>query len=201
MKLVSLALILTAIAGGPLWAQTEHTLVRRLAVFPLKTGQPELAALADEAWWELREALTKDKRFLVASKNFLMQKDVYQARSVLSPADAIILAAIKPGVDGEIFNVVDDERWTSKEFLAARKEAKNFFSMWAPYPLIKFGCGVWEDFSKKRHGQLPAVFNRRRCAAEWGGNTFSNEKLHKLLGWSPKIKTVDAVKLFLAQYK
>ena len=116
-------------------------------------------------------------------------------------ADAIILAAIKPGVDGEIFNVVDDERWTSKEFLAARKEVKSFFSVWAPYPLIKFGCGLWEDFSKKRHGQLPAVFNRRRCAAEWGGNTFSNEKLHKLLGWSPKIKTVDAMKLFLAQYK
>ncbi len=116
-------------------------------------------------------------------------------------ADAVILAAIKPGVDGEIFNVVDDERWSSKDFLAARKEAKNFFSVWMPYPLMKFGCGLWEDFSQKRHGQLPAVFNRRRCAAEWGGNTFSNEKLHKLLGWSPKIKTVDAVKLFLAQYK
>ena len=120
---------------------------------------------------------------------------------VENTADAIILAALKPGVDGEIFNVVDDERWTSKEFLAARKEAKSFFSVWMPYSLMKFGCGLWEDFSKKRHGQLPAVFNRRRCAAEWGGNTFSNEKLHKLLGWSPKIKTVDAMKLFLAQYK
>ena len=116
-------------------------------------------------------------------------------------ADAIILAALKPGVDGEIFNVVDDDRWTSKEFLAARKEAKNFFSVWVPYPLIKLGCGLWEDFSRKRHGQLPPVFNRRRCAAEWGGNTFSNEKLHSRLGWSPKIKTVDAVKLFLAQYQ
>ena len=116
-------------------------------------------------------------------------------------ADAIVLAALKPGVDGEIFNVVDDERLTSREFLSARKKAKNFFSIYLPYPLAKLGCSLWEDFFKKRHGQLPLVFNRRRCAAEWGGNTFSNEKLHKLLGWSPKVKTAEAMERFLAQYK
>lgn len=75
------------------WAQTEHTLVRRVSVFPIKAGQ-ELSAAAEDAWWDLREALTRDKRFLVASKNFLMQKDVYQARSTLGPADAIILGKL-----------------------------------------------------------------------------------------------------------
>ncbi len=74
-------------------AQTAHTLIRRISVFPIKTA-PELAKPAEEAWWELRESLTRDKRFLVASKNFLQQKDVYQARSVLSPADAIILGKL-----------------------------------------------------------------------------------------------------------
>lgn len=74
-------------------AQTDHTLVRRITVFPVKVP-PELQYVADEVWWELREAMTKDKRFLVASKNFLMQKDVYQARSILSPADAIILGKL-----------------------------------------------------------------------------------------------------------
>lgn len=75
------------------FAQTSHTLVRRVTVFPVKVPA-ELAGEADEAWWELREALTRDKRFLVASKNFLMQKDVYQARGALSPADAIILGKL-----------------------------------------------------------------------------------------------------------
>lgn len=75
------------------FAQTSHTLVRRVTVFPVKVPA-ELAGEADEAWWELREALTRDKRFLVASKNFLMQKDVYQARAALSPADAIILGKL-----------------------------------------------------------------------------------------------------------
>lgn len=88
---VCLWLIFSAL---PALAQTEHTLVRRVSVFPIKIQQPELAQVAEDAWWELRETLTHDKRFLVASKNFLQQKDVYQARSVLSPADAIILGKL-----------------------------------------------------------------------------------------------------------
>jgi hypothetical protein len=79
--------------SGGAWAQTDHTLIRRISVFPIKTA-PEFQQVADDAWWELRETLTRDKRFLVASKNFLMQKDVYQSRSVLSPADAIILGKL-----------------------------------------------------------------------------------------------------------
>src|SRR6185503_6700203 len=75
------------------FAQTDHTMIRRISVFPIKTA-PEFQQVADEAWWELRETLTRDKRFLVASKNFLMQKDVYQARSALTPADAIILGKL-----------------------------------------------------------------------------------------------------------
>lgn len=71
----------------------EHTLVRRVSVFPIKAPN-EIANFSDEAWWELRETLTRDKRFLVASRNFLQQKDVYQARGVLQPADAIILGKL-----------------------------------------------------------------------------------------------------------
>ena len=88
-----LALILSLITT-PAFAQTEHTLVRRLTVFPIKVADPELEAVADAAWWEVRETLAKDKRFLIASRNFLQQKDVYQERAELSPADAIILGKL-----------------------------------------------------------------------------------------------------------
>src|SRR5437870_9467392 len=40
-------------------------------------------------------------------------------------AEAIVLAGLKPGVDGEIFNVVDDELLTSSQFLKAYKERVN----------------------------------------------------------------------------
>ena len=86
-------LLLLNLVGHGAWAQAEHSLVRRLTVFPIKAGQ-DLNSIAEDVWWELREVLTRDHRFLVASKNFLMQKDVYQARSVLSPADAIILGKL-----------------------------------------------------------------------------------------------------------
>lgn len=74
-------------------AQQEHSLVRRVSVFPLKTPS-YLSQAADESWWQIREALTENKRFLVASKNFLIQKDVFQARGELSPADGIILGRL-----------------------------------------------------------------------------------------------------------
>ena len=60
-------------------AENDHTMIRRITVFPIKVA-PELQSVADEAWWDLREVMTKDKRFLVASKNFLMKTDVYQSR-------------------------------------------------------------------------------------------------------------------------
>ncbi len=86
-------LLLLSLVGAAAWAQTEHSLVRRVTVFPIKAGQ-DLSPIAEDVWWELRETLTRDHRFLVASKNFLMQKDVFQARGVLSPADAIILGKL-----------------------------------------------------------------------------------------------------------
>ena len=115
-------------------------------------------------------------------------------------AEAIVLAAFKPGVDGETFNVVDDEKMTSREFLAARKSVKSFFSVWIPYRLAYLGSVFWENYSKKSGGQLPPVFNRRRCAAEWQGNRYSNQKLHERLGWKPRVNMDQAMSAFLSQY-
>jgi nucleoside-diphosphate-sugar epimerase len=116
-------------------------------------------------------------------------------------AEAIVLAGLKPGVDGEVFNVVDDERLTSAEFLRAyRQRARPFFSLPVPFFIANGLCGLWEDFSKRRQGQLPPVFNRRRAAAEWKGNFYSNQKLHDRLGWKPRVNLANAMAAFLSQY-
>ena len=39
-------------------------------------------------------------------------------------ADAIVLAGLKPGVDGEVFNVVDDDLLTSSQFLRAYQKSR-----------------------------------------------------------------------------
>ena len=116
-------------------------------------------------------------------------------------AEAIILAGLKPGVEGEIFNVVDDELLTSKQFLSAyKKKVPPFFSVRVPYPLAYGACLAWEEYSKWSKGQLPPVFNRRRCAAEWKGSRYSNQKLHQRLGWRPRVPMKQAMTAFLGQF-
>jgi nucleoside-diphosphate-sugar epimerase len=105
-------------------------------------------------------------------------------------ADAIVLAGIKNGVDGEVFNVVDDDLPTSRQFLRMYKEkVKSFKSLFVPYRAFYLFCYLWEKYSAWSFGQLPMAFNRRKCAAEWKGNCYSNQKLKELLAWKPKMPT------------
>ena len=117
-------------------------------------------------------------------------------------AEAIVLAGLTPGVDGEVFNVVDDDLPTSREFLRAyRKSVGSFFSLPVPYFVVKGMCLMWEKYSKWSKGQIPPVFNSRRCAAEWKGSRFSNQKLRQRLGWQPRVNMEKAMAAFLSQFQ
>jgi nucleoside-diphosphate-sugar epimerase len=115
-------------------------------------------------------------------------------------AEAIVLAGLTPGIDGEIFNVVDDELLTSTQFLRSYKRVKPTFTVRLPYRIAYALCWVWERYSRTSQGQLPPAFNRRRCAAEWKGNRFSNRKLRDKLGWAPRIGMDEAMKRFTGQF-
>jgi nucleoside-diphosphate-sugar epimerase len=116
-------------------------------------------------------------------------------------ADAIVLAGLKRGVDGEVFNIVDDELITSSEFLAAYKRAVGrSFSLRVFYPVAYLASWAWENYSKWSKGQLPPVFNRRRCSAEWKSNRFSNAKIRQRLGWRPHVPMKEALESFLSQF-
>jgi hypothetical protein len=71
----------------------EHQLIRRLAVFPIKTDSDKTKAI-DEAWWQTREELANTRRFLVASKQFMVKNEAFQPRSTLEPADTIVLGRL-----------------------------------------------------------------------------------------------------------
>ena len=116
-------------------------------------------------------------------------------------ADAIVLAGLKPGVEGEIFNVVDDELLSGREFLRAYNKKTSRASVRIPYPLAYLLCLLWEHYSRWSKHQLPPVFNRRRCSAEWKGNCYSNRKLHERLGWQPRVPMKEATARFLAQFQ
>ena len=113
-------------------------------------------------------------------------------------AEAVVLAGLVEGVDGQIFNVVDDNPPTSRRFLRMyKRRTGGFWSIPIPYRLAYLLSALWEDYSEWSQGQLPPVFNRRRCSAEWKGNRYSNEKLKRLLGWTPRVPFDHASRLYL----
>ena len=114
-------------------------------------------------------------------------------------AEAIIRAGLKPGIDGEIFNVVDDELPTSRKFLKLyKKNVTKFSSLYVPHFASYLLCLLWEKYSSWSKEQIPPVFNRKRWSANWRKTRYSNDKLKKMISWEPRISTEEGLKLFFA---
>ena len=117
-------------------------------------------------------------------------------------ADAIALAGLKRGVEGEIFNVVDDDAPRSRAFLRMYKQNVGYFrSIYIPYRIFYLFCLLWEKYSKWSNGQLPPAFNRSRCSASWKGNKYSNAKLKNLLNWRIRVGYEEGVKRYFEYLK
>lgn len=114
-------------------------------------------------------------------------------------ADAIVLAGLKQGVDGEVFNVVDDDLPSSGDFLRMYKEqVRRFPSIYVPHAVSFALCFLWEKYSAWSEGQLPPIHNRRSWTASWKSAIYSNDKIKQRLGWRPRVRTRDGVAQFLA---
>jgi len=117
-------------------------------------------------------------------------------------AEAIVLAGLKKGVEGEIFNIVDDDIPTSREFLKEyKKRVEDFKSVYVPRMASYSLCYLWEKYSKWSGGQLPPVFNRKRWSSDWKGNRYSNEKAKRLLGWKPRITSEEGLQQYFEYCK
>jgi len=109
-------------------------------------------------------------------------------------AEAIVLAGLVKGVDGEIFNIVDDDLPTSRQYLRwYKKNVRDFKSLYIPHTLSRAFCLLWEKYSEWSREQLPPAFNQRRWHAYWKKTRYSNKKLKSLLGWSPRVSTVEGL--------
>jgi nucleoside-diphosphate-sugar epimerase len=112
-------------------------------------------------------------------------------------AEAIALAGLMKGTDGEVFNVVDDEPLSSRRFLRLYKDnVRGFHSVYVPHFLSYLLCYCWERYSAWSEGQLPPTFNRRRWHAQWKKTGYSNAKLKSSLGWTPRTPPREALRLY-----
>jgi nucleoside-diphosphate-sugar epimerase len=111
-------------------------------------------------------------------------------------AEAIVLAGLKPGVDGEAFNVVDDDLPSSRRFLRLyKRNVRNFRSIYIPHVLSYSLCYAWEKYSAWSKGQLPPVYCRAGWHAAWKKSCYSNAKLKNKLGWEPTINMAEGLRL------
>jgi nucleoside-diphosphate-sugar epimerase len=112
-------------------------------------------------------------------------------------ADAIILAGLVRGVDGEVFNVVDDDLPSSRQFLHRyKKHVRHFTSIYVPHGVSYCFCSLWEKYSEWSEAQLPPVFNRAQWHANWKSTNYSNQKVKAKLGWRQRVSTSEGLRRY-----
>lgn len=112
-------------------------------------------------------------------------------------ADAIVLAGLIDGIDGEAFNVMDDDLPTSRQFLRRyKRNVGPLRSIYVPRVLSRSLCYLWEKYSQWSEGQLPPAFNRGQWYANWRKTNYSNKKLKSRLGWRPRVSTEEGLRCY-----
>lgn len=114
-------------------------------------------------------------------------------------AEAIVLAGLTAGINGEEFNIVDDDLPRSRTFLRRyKRKVRRIRTIPVPYSLFYLFNFAWEKYSAWSGAQLPPVFNRGTCEAYYKSQTFSNQKAKSLLGWHPRVSMSEALDRFCA---
>ena len=113
-------------------------------------------------------------------------------------ADAIVQAGAVPGIEGEIFCIVDDDLPTSRQVLRRyRREVDPIRFVPVPFVVLRQLARVNEWYSARTSNHLPAVFTPYKVDAMWKGHRYSNAKAKTRLQWSPRISMDDAVGIAL----
>jgi nucleoside-diphosphate-sugar epimerase len=109
-------------------------------------------------------------------------------------AEAIVLAGLTSGVDGEVFNVVDDDLPSSRTFLRRyKRNVRPFRSIYLPHAVSYALCWLWEKYSDWSERQLPPTYSRSAWHAYWKKTRYSNQRLKARLGWAPVVSTAEGI--------
>jgi nucleoside-diphosphate-sugar epimerase len=110
-------------------------------------------------------------------------KNLLPLTHVENCSEAVALVALREGSDGEVYHIVDDEVITSRQYLRLYRDyVLSLRTVSVPYPVLMLLSHVFQWYSNYSKGQLPAVFTPYKTKTTWGGNRFSNAKLHSI-GW------------------
>jgi nucleoside-diphosphate-sugar epimerase len=110
-------------------------------------------------------------------------------------AEAIVLAGLKNGIEGQVINITDDQLLRANQYRKRySREVARLRSISVPYPLLLLLSSALLKYHRVSHGQLPAVLTPYKVAAAWKHCRFDNSKAKRLLGWQPKVGLEEALR-------
>lgn len=110
-------------------------------------------------------------------------------------AHAIFKAATHPGLEGEVFNIVDDELPTARELIAHfRSQGRSVRAIWLPSAAVPLAAATYEWCCRQVPGLLPLVLTAYRARAQWTPSGYSNTKAKTQMGWRPTVCLADALR-------
>jgi nucleoside-diphosphate-sugar epimerase len=109
-------------------------------------------------------------------------------------AEAVVTAGVHEQSAGHIYNVLDDDLPTCREYLRAyQKHVRKIRSIPLPYFATRLLSRALVSYHRYSKGQLPAVLTPYKVASIWAGNRFDNSKLHSI-GWQQLVPTVEGLR-------
>jgi len=116
-------------------------------------------------------------------------------------AEAVVTAGIHERAAGQIYNVLDDDPPTCREYLRAyTKHVRKIRSVPLPYFATRLLSRALVGYHRYSKGQLPAVLTPYKVASLWAGNRFDNSKLHSI-GWQQMVPTAEALRTSFAAFR
>lgn len=113
-------------------------------------------------------------------------------------AEAILMAAEKPEADQQILNVLDDEHPTQREYgkmIQQRTQPKPmmFPVSWTVMRSLARLAWVTNRYIFKDRAKVPGIFSPAKLHARIKPMRFSNAKIKRVLGWTPKYSVREAL--------
>ena len=110
-------------------------------------------------------------------------------------AEAVMLAGTQEGIEGESFNIVDDELPTGRELIRERRNHGARLPtvpvpLWAVQPMARF----YTAYANYSEGQLPSILTPYRAHAQWNTLRYPNTKAKTRLNWTCRISLAEGLR-------
>jgi len=113
--------------------------------------------------------------------------------------DAIYLAGTVPGIENGVFNIVDDDLPTQREYLRCYERILPPIprKVVVPFALFKLIARFFESASVWTKGNIPPIISSYRAHNMWKNLRYDNSRAKSALGWKPRVSTGEGIREML----